>query len=267
MPDVYSNIAALDAAMQDRLADVLETRGADRQQQELRRIFLADIEFPADALVLEVGCGTGVLTRMIARWPGVAEVVGVDPAPSLLSRARALAAELPNIRFEEADGRSLPFDPHSFDAVVFDSTLSHVPEPERALSEAHRVLRPPAWLATFDGDYSTTTVALGDHDPLQACADMTMANSVHDRWLMRRLAALVGDCGFEVMGLRSHGFLETHGGYMLTVIDRGADMLCSSGRISDETAAALKAEARRRVETGSFFGHVAYVSLIARKPG
>jgi len=267
MPDVYSNIAALDAAMQDRLADVLETRGADRQQQELRRIFLADIEFPADARVLEVGCGTGVLTRMIARWPGVGEVVGVDPAPSLLSRARALAAELPNIRFEEADGRSLPFDPHSFDVVVFDSTLSHVPEPERALSEAHRVLRPLGWLATFDGDYSTTTVALGDHDPLQACADMTMANSVHDRWLMRRLAALVGDCGFEVMGLRSHGFLETHGGYMLTVIDRGADMLCSSGRISDETAAALKAEARRRVETGSFFGHVAYVSLIARKPG
>jgi precorrin-6B methylase 2 len=64
MPDVYSNIAALDAAMQDRLADVLETRGADRQQQELRRTFLADIEFPADARVLEVGCGTGVLTRM-----------------------------------------------------------------------------------------------------------------------------------------------------------------------------------------------------------
>ena len=266
MPDVYSNIAALDTAMQDRLANVLETRGADRQQQELRRIFLADIQFPAGARVLEVGCGTGVLTRVIARWPGVGEVVGVDPAPSLLSRARALATELPNIRFEEADGRSLPFDAHSFDVVVFDSTLSHVPEPERALAEAHRVLRPLGWLATFDGDYSTTTVALGDHDPLQACADMTMANSVHDRWLMRRLPSLARDRGFDVMDFRSHGFVETHGGYMLTVIDRGADMLCGSGQISAETAAALKAEARRRTETGVFFGHIAYVSLTARKP-
>ena len=267
MPDVYANIAALDAAMQERLADVLETRGADRQQQELRRTFLADIQFPARARVLEVGCGTGVLTRVLARWPDVGAVVGVDPAPSLLSKARALAADLPNVRFEEADGRSLPFEPHSFDVVVFDSTLSHVPTPERALAEAHRVLRPLGWLATFDGDYSTTTVALCDHDPLQACAEMTMANSVHDRWLMRRLASLVAGCGFKVTALRSHGFVETHGGYMLTVIDRGADMLCGSGQISDQTATALKAEARRRVETGSFFGHVAYVSLTARKPG
>jgi ubiquinone/menaquinone biosynthesis C-methylase UbiE len=267
MPDVYSNIAALDAAMQERLADVLETRGADRQQQELRRTFLAAIEFPADARVLEVGCGTGVLTRVIARWPGVGEVVGVDSAPSLLSKARTLAADLPNINFEEADARSLRFDPQSFDVVLFDSTLSHVPEPERALAEAHRVLRPLGWLATFDGDYSTTTVALGDHDPLQACADMTMANSVHDRWLMRRLPSLARDCGFEVSSFRSHGFVETHGGYMLTVIDRGADMLCGSGQIGAETAAALKAEARRRVEAGAFFGHIAYVSLTARKPG
>lgn len=266
MPDVYSNIATLDAAMQERPADFLETRGADRQQQELRRTFLADIQFPPHARVLEVGCGTGVLTRVIGRWPNVGEVVGVDPATSLLSKARTLAADLPNIRFEEADGRSLPFDPQSFDIVVFDSTLSHLPQPERALAEARRVLRPGGWLATFDGDYSATTVALGDHDPLQACADMTMANSVHDRWLMRRLAALVANCGFEVMALRSHGFVETQGGYMLTVIDQGADMLCGAGRISAETAAALKAEARWRVETGAFFGHIAYVSLTARKP-
>jgi ubiquinone/menaquinone biosynthesis C-methylase UbiE len=266
MPDVYSNIAALDPAMQARLAEVLETRGADRQQQELRRTFLADVEFSAHARVLEVGCGTGVLTRVLARWPEVGEVVGVDPAPSLLSKARDLAAGLPNISFEEADGRSLPFEADSFDIVVFDSTLSHVPEPERALAEAHRVLRPLGWLATFDGDYSTTTVALCDHDPLQACADMTMANSVHDRWLMRRLALLARECGFEVVGFRSHGFVETNGGYMLTVIDRGADMLCSSGRISNEAAAALKAEARRRVKAGTFFGHIAYVSLTAQKP-
>jgi ubiquinone/menaquinone biosynthesis C-methylase UbiE len=266
MPDVYSNIAALDDAMQERLADVLETRGADRQQQELRRAFLDAIQFPTDARVLEVGCGTGVLTRTIARWPNVGEVVGIDPAPSLLGRARALGAEIPNITFEEADGRALPFEPESFDVVVFDSTLSHVPEPERALAEAHRVLRPGGWLATFDGDYSTTTVALGDHDPLQACADMTMANSVHDRWLMRRLASLVRACGFQITVLRSHGFVETQGGYMLTVVDRGADMLCGSGQISAETAAALKAEARRRAEAGIFFGHIAYFSLIARKP-
>ena len=119
----------------------------------------------------------------------------------------------------------------------------------------------------FDGDYATTTVALGDHDPLQACVDVMMANSVHDRWLVRRLPALVRGCGFEIVRFRSHGFVETtEGQYMLTVVDRGAEILRALGRIGDEVAAAAKAEARRRTSAGTFFGHIAYGSVAARKP-
>ena len=165
MPDVWATFTELDAAMQQRLADVLETRGADLQQQAMRRAFLGDIPFPADAHVLEVGCGTGVLTRVLARWPDVGAVVGVDVASSLLNRARSLAADLPNVTFRETDGRKLPFEDGAFDAIVFDSTFTHVPGPESALAEAFRVLRPLGWLAAFDGDYTTTTVALGEHRP------------------------------------------------------------------------------------------------------
>ena len=46
MPDVWSMVGELDAATRERLADVLETRGADPQQQAMRRSFLADIAFP-----------------------------------------------------------------------------------------------------------------------------------------------------------------------------------------------------------------------------
>jgi ubiquinone/menaquinone biosynthesis C-methylase UbiE len=266
MPDVWATVTELDPAMQERLAGVLEARGADPQQQAMRRAFLADIEFPARAEVLEVGCGTGVLTRALAHWPNVEKVVGVDPAASLIREARILASGFPNVSFEEADGRSLPFGDGAFDVVVFDSTLSHVPGVERVLSEAYRVLRPAGWLAVFDGDYATTTVGLGDYDPLQVCVSAMMANSVNDRWLMRRLCALVRASSFELKRFASHGFSETTGGaYMLSVIDRGADILHASGAIGEEMAAALKAEARRRVEAGMFFGHIAYASLIARK--
>jgi hypothetical protein len=110
-------------------------------------------------------------------------------------------------------------------------------------------------------------VALGDHDPLQTCVAASMAEAVHDRWLGRRLPALVRGCGFEPARFRGHGFVETtEGGYMLTAVDRSIEKLHASGGIGDETAAALKAEARRRVEAGTFFGHMAYVSLAARKP-
>jgi SAM-dependent methyltransferase len=264
--DVWATVADLDPAMQDRLAAVLETRGAEPGQQAMRRAFLAEVSFPPSAQVLEVGCGTGVLTRALARLEDIDSVVGVDVAPSLLSTARELAAGLAKVRFEAADARALPFPDESFDVAVFDSTLSHVREPERALAEAFRVLRRGGRLAAFDGDYATTTVALGDHDPLQVCVDAMMADSVGDRRVMRRLPALVRACGFRSERTRSHGFVETgDGAYMLTIIDRGADILRASERIGADLAAALKAEGRRRIAEGAFFGHIAYVSLVAGK--
>jgi ubiquinone/menaquinone biosynthesis C-methylase UbiE len=266
MPDVWANVAGLDDATQDRLAGVLEARGADAQQREMRRTFLGDIDYPHGARVLDVGCGTGVLTRQLAERPGVESVVGVDAASSLLEKARELARDLEAVEFHEADARELPFTDETFDVVVFDSTLSHVPEPERAIAEAYRVLRPSGLLGAFDGDYATATVALGDHDPLQACVDAMMAGSVTDRWLVRRLAALVRERGFEDVTLRSHGFAETGGGdYMLSVVDRGADLLHERGEIGRAAADALKDEARRRVAAGTFFGHIAYASVTARK--
>jgi hypothetical protein len=109
-------------------------------------------------------------------------------------------------------------------------------------------------------------VALDDHDPLQACVSAMMANSVNDRRLMRHVSGLISTSGFQLVGFQSHGFAETAGSaYMLSVIDRGADILRASGVVGEETAGALKAEARRRAETGTFFGHIAYVSLTARK--
>jgi len=267
MPDIWTTVQDLDEASQERLADILEKRGADAQQRAMRRAFLQGVTFPQDALVLDVGCGTGVLTRLLAGWPGVGSVIGVDPALALLEKARTAAAEMSNVSFREGDGRSLPFDGATFDVVTSDSMLSHVPNPERAIEEAFRVLRAGGCLAVFDGDYATATVAVTDHDPLQVCVDAMMANSVTDRRIMRRLTNVVATCGFEVTAFPSFGFADIgNDGYMLTIVDRGADILCSQGHIGTDTAVALKEEARRRLRAGRFFGHIAYVGLIARKP-
>jgi ubiquinone/menaquinone biosynthesis C-methylase UbiE len=197
MTDIWATFNDLDTATQDRLAEVLETRGAAAQQQAMRHAFLEAVSFHPSARVLEVGCGTGVLTRVLATWPDVAQVVGVDLATALVARARELAADLPSARFEEGDARSLRYDSGSFDVVVFDSTLSHVPEPTAALAEAFRVLAPGGVLAAFDGDYTTTTVAIGLDDPLQSCVSAMMSVSLTNRYVMRGLGWMALEAGLS----------------------------------------------------------------------
>jgi SAM-dependent methyltransferase len=267
MPDVYTIIRETDRALQERLADVLEMRTDDPRQVAMWHAYLAEIDFPPAAQVLEIGCGTGAVSRILAQLPGVAQVTGVDPSAVFVAKARALAASIPNLTFEEGDGRSLPFDADAFDVVVVHQTLSHVPQPERLVAEAFRVLRPRGWLAVFDGDYATITVATGDFDPLEASIDAMRTQFVHDPWIVRRLPQLICAAGFEVRPMRSHGYVEAQeGAYMLTLIDRGAEALLHDGRISSETAAALKAEAQRRSATKTWFGHIAFASLLGRKP-
>jgi len=171
------------------------------------------------------------------------------------------------VSFVEGDGRAVPLDDGSFDVVVFHTTLCHIPEPELALAEAFRLLKPGGWLAAFDGDYVTVSVAHSPHDPLQACADAASENLIHDPWLARRLPVLVRDAGFADVGLRGHSYVEapSSAGYLLAVLDRGADQLVTSGRITAHLAVALKAEARRRSDAGEFYGHINYVSVTARR--
>jgi ubiquinone/menaquinone biosynthesis C-methylase UbiE len=267
VPDVYATIREAEPAVVEQLVDILELRAADLQQEELRDAYLSDIDFPAGARVVEVGCGPGPVARALATRPGVGEVVGVDPSPIFLDKGRELAQGIPNLTFVEGDARALPFDDGSFDVMIFHTTLCHVPEPETALTEAWRTLRGGGWLGIFDGDYVTVTCACSESDPLQDCVEACVDYLIHDRWLVRRLPRLVREADFELVRFRSHSYLEapSSGGYMLAIIDRGADTLHATGRIGLEAAEALKAEARRRSDAGEFFGHIAYGSVIARR--
>jgi ubiquinone/menaquinone biosynthesis C-methylase UbiE len=142
MPDVFANITAAPLQALEAIASVLELRASMPQQREMLRTYLRDIDFPERAKVLEVGCGTGAITRVLAAWPNVGEVVGVDPSPYLLDKTRSLSPSLPNLGFEVGDGRALGFQGASFDVVILHTVLTHVPGPEAVLTEVHRVLRP-----------------------------------------------------------------------------------------------------------------------------
>lgn len=267
MPDVYTTITHAQPGVVERVAAAMEARAADPQQRGFVRTFMDDLGLRSGATVLEVGCGTGAIARALAARRDVAAVLGVDPSPVLLAKARELAKGVSTLSFREGDARVLPIEDASVDAVVFYTVLCHIPDARQALSEAMRVLRPGGRLGIFDGDYATTTVAVGDHDPLQTCVMAFLEGFIHDPWLVRRLPGLVRSCGFSQPKFRSHGYVQIQEpSYMLSIVDRGADALVAAGHVGAATAEALKAEAARRAENGTFFGQISYASVIAEKP-
>jgi ubiquinone/menaquinone biosynthesis C-methylase UbiE len=266
MPDVYATIAEADAELQEQLAGVLELRAADPAQRAMLDVYVARLDLPDGATVLEVGCGTGAIARRLTELPRVASVTGVDPSARFITRARELAAGLP-VTFAVGDGRALDLAGEAFDAVVFHTSLCHMPDCELALDEARRVLRPGGRIAVFDGDYATMTMARNERDPLQCCAAAVLAMLVHDPWLMRRIAPLLEHHGFADTELQGHSYVSAGGTeYFVALVDRGADALAAEGTIGTELAAALKAEGRARMSAGAYFGSIGYVSALARRP-
>ncbi len=111
----------------------------------------ADIE--PDHNVLEIGCGTGNLTLMLKRFHPEARVVGLDPDPKALARARAKATRAAvTIELDQGFSQELPYPDASFDRV-FSSFMFHhldLPTKETTLREVGRVLVPGGSLHLVD---------------------------------------------------------------------------------------------------------------------
>jgi ubiquinone/menaquinone biosynthesis C-methylase UbiE len=92
--------------------------------------------------VLELGVGTG-LNFDLYDPAAVTRLVGVEPDPHMLRRARPRAATLPfPVELHETGAERLPFADDRFDTVVVTWALCTIPDPAGALAEARRVLRP-----------------------------------------------------------------------------------------------------------------------------
>ncbi len=122
--------------------------------------------------VLDAGCGTGHVAAC-AKLLG-ANVEGVDFAPGMVTQASQL---YPEINFSIADVEDLPAAAQTYDAVLSNIVLFHVTDPERAISEARRVLRPNGrfvfsqWLGPNRSEcYRLLFDVLGKHADM-SCAD------------------------------------------------------------------------------------------------
>lgn len=114
-------------------------------------IFLDWLAPAAGARWIDVGCGSGAFTQLLADRCAPAAVQGIDPSEGQLAFARARpAARL--AQFRVGDAMALPFPDRSFDAAVMALVLVFVPEPAKGVAEMARVVQPGGLVAAYMWD-------------------------------------------------------------------------------------------------------------------
>lgn len=218
----------------------LERRARAEDEARARDEYLDLIGISPGERVLDVGCGSGVVTRAMARrvMPG-GVAVGVDPSAAFLNVAREYADAEEHgatIRFEAGDCRNLPFADSSFDAVIAATVLAHVPEAERALPEMVRVTRPGGRVGVFDFDGDCFLIA---HPDRQLTRRVVAANCDHgavNGRLIREVPGLLANAGVENVKVKAFMPLERQSDSFY------ADLAKRTGRVAAEAGAITEAE-------------------------
>jgi SAM-dependent methyltransferase len=114
-------------------------------------IFLDWLKPPAGLRWIDIGCGNGAFTELLAARCAPAEIQGVDPSDAQLDFARS-RHKAGIAHFQQGDAMALPFADNSFDAAVMALVIFFVPEPPRGVAEMARVVRPGGLVASYAWD-------------------------------------------------------------------------------------------------------------------
>jgi SAM-dependent methyltransferase len=135
-------------------------RENDRLQDQantLAELLHYDTIYPANSHVLEVGCGVGAQTVIVAGKNPQTHFTSIDISNTSLEIARAAVekANLTNVKFCQSDLFHLPFVSDSFDHVFVCFVLEHLTQPLEALENLKNVLKPGGTLTVIEGDHDS----------------------------------------------------------------------------------------------------------------
>ena len=171
------------------------------QARTLTDLLHHDTSYPAGSKVLELGCGVGAQTCILASRSPEAWITSVDISPASIAAARAAVAEAGygNVTFLAADLFRLPFPPGSFDHVFICFVLEHLPDPGKALAVARRMLRPGGTLTVIEGDHGSAYFHPQNPRSQQAigCLVELQRRDGGDALIGRRLYPLLAAAGFH----------------------------------------------------------------------
>jgi len=125
----------------DSLAPVYDVQYAEEQNAKIKAA-LNHINLKEDNLVLDAGCGTGLLFEHISG--SVKLLVGLDISSKILEKAKKRAKRFPNVTIIRADADLMPFSKEVFDGIFAITLLQNTPNPILTLQEMKRVGKSPS---------------------------------------------------------------------------------------------------------------------------
>ena len=267
-PHRFSN--QLDDATTGRLIDRLESRGKDAVFTRLFDQYAVKLALPKTARVLELGCGTGVVSRALAgRSDFEGSVVGVDQSEAFIAAARRLAKDegVGGItEFQLGDAHELEHEDESFDAVIAHTLISHVTDPVAVLREIARLVPAGGRVAIFDGDYASLTYAFADQTAGRQMDHALAIATFNNPLVMRDLPRLLPRMGFELTETIAEVVAEIgNGSYFKSFAETYAPLVSSGGLLPPKTVDHWLAAQQDAMQQGTFFASCNYYAYLATR--
>jgi len=268
--DAMQFINEQDSPTLERFIERLEFRAKDPTFTAYREAYLKLLDLARVEAVLDLGCGTGVVTRAIAAREGFAgTVTGVDQSPEFIAAAERFAAADglgDRIEFVVGDAHALDLPAASFDVAVAHTLVSHVRDPLAVLAEAARVVRPTGSVAVFDGDYSSLTFACDDAELGEAMERAVQSIIKSSPRVMRELPRLLPRAGLRLTATQAHVYAEAGSSrFLLNLAETYGPLAASTGLVPAAQADAWLADQRRSAEEGTFFAACNYYAYVAQR--
>lgn len=230
----WRDTETLNEANARELAERLELRGRAADEASAREEYLSLLNITPGERVLEVGCGSGVVTRALAPRVGpTGTVVATDSSPAFISIARELAEQAGlRIEFKTGDCRALPFADGSFDVALAVTTFAHVDGGEKGLAELVRVVRPGGRVAVYDFDGDSLLISHQDRAVTRRIVHAFSDHGAVNSWMARSLPRLLPELG--VAKVQSRAFMPLEfGGFYAKLAETAADIAVKTSAITE----------------------------------
>jgi ubiquinone/menaquinone biosynthesis C-methylase UbiE len=245
------------------MAAFLELHALTPDTQAVNQKLCTVIDPKPGECLLEVGCGSGLLCRMLSpKLQPDGCIVGLDISPEFLAEAQKYADQAGNfdpIVFQAGQAEALPYAAASFDGAFAARLLLHASDPDAAVRELARVVRPAGRVVVMDWDFGTVSVDHSNRELTRRLFEWRNDHHGGNNWSGRQLWRRMVAAGLKNLIIHPWVSLaHTAADGLTQSLWRAAQNARDAGAISSTEHVAWVAELEARLQQGTFFASITY---------